>query len=428
MSADNVDSNSSDGGRRGSAPADLIIRFGRLLDGRVVDIVIAGGVVASLREYGTATAGPGVEIIDASGRLVTPSFVNPHMHLDKVYTQKLLGDQALAAYTGAGMAGAMTGIELAREVKRQYSVDALLPNVRRALREAVRHGTLHVLAFVDVDTTAQLEGLRAVLAARQEVRDTIDVQIVAFPQDGVLRDPGAAALCEEALRLGADVVGGIPWIEYSDADALEHVDWACSLAQRTGRRVAMLVDDAGDASLRTTEMLATAMLRHNLVDRGIACHARATGLYPQPTLLRLMGLAIRAGLRFVANPHTGPVALPVQQFDRAGIAVALGQDDIQDAYYPFGRHSMLEVAFLASHVLDLRSGADQLRLLDMITTQAATVLGIEGHDVARRATADLCVHEAETVVDLLSEHAAPSWVIRRGRVVAQTERTTVFRE
>jgi cytosine deaminase len=407
---------------------DLVIRSGRLLDGRVVDVVVTGGVVASLREFGTAAPAGGVEIIDAAGRLVTPSFVDPHLHLDKVYTQRLLGDQALTAYTEAGMAGAMTGIELAREVKRHYSVDALLPNVRQALREAVRHGTLHVLAFVDVDTTAQLEGLQAVVTAREEVRDRVDIQIVAFPQDGVLRDPGAAELCEEAIRLGADVVGGIPWIEYTDADALEHVEWACSLAKRTNRRVAMLVDDAGDASLRTTEMLASAMLRHDLVDRGIACHARATGLYPQPTLLRLIGLAIRAGLRFVVSPHTGPLALPVQQFDRAGIKVALGQDDIQDAYYPFGRNNMLEVAFLASHLLNLRSGADQLRLLDMITTQAATVLGIEGHEVAVGAAANLCVHETERVVDLLSQHAAPSSVIRRGRVVAGTETTTLFRD
>jgi cytosine deaminase len=410
----------------GTVPTDLIIRFGRLLDGRVVDIVMTGGVVLAQVEAGTATAAPGVGVIEASGRLVTPSFVNGHMHLDKVYTQPLLGDRAVEAYTGDGMAGAMTGIELAREVKLHYRADTLLPNVRRALRDAVRYGTLHVLAFVDVDTTGQLEGLRAVLAAREEVRGIVDVQVVAFPQDGLLRDPGAAELCEEALRQGADVVGGIPWIEYSDADALEHVEWACSVAERTDRRVAMLVDDAGDASLRTTEMLAAAMLRHNLVGRGIACHARAIGLYPQPTLLRLMGLAKLAGLTFVANPHTGPVALPVQQFDRARIPVALGQDDIQDAYYPYGRHNMLEVAFLASHVLELRTGIDQLRLVDMITTQAAKVLGIEGHEVAPGATANLCVHDAESVADLLSEHSAPSWVVSRGRIVAQTKTTTVF--
>jgi cytosine deaminase len=407
---------------------ELVIRSGRLLDGRVVDIIVAGGVVRALTEAGDAAPGPDDRVVDAAGGLVTPSFVDAHMHLDKVYTRSLVGDAATAAYTAGGMGAAMTGIELAREVKRQYRyrADALLPNVRRALREGVRHGVLHVLAFVDVDTTGRLEGLRAVLAAREEVRGVVDVRVVAFPQDGLLRDPGAAELCEEALQLGADVVGGIPWIEHTDDDARAHVEWACELAARTDRWVAMLVDDAGDAALRTTEMLASAMLRHGLIGRGIACHARATGLYPKPTLLRLMGLAERAGLAFVADPHTGPLALPVRQFDKAGIPVALGQDDIQDAYYPYGRHSMLEVAFLASHLLELRGDADQVRLLDMVTTRAARVIGVGGHEVAPGAPANLCVHAAERVADLLAEHAAPRWVVSRGRVVAQTSTTTAF--
>jgi cytosine deaminase len=294
------------------------------------------------------------------------------------------------------------------------------------LQEAVRYGTLHMQAFVDIDTAAGLEGLHAVLAARAEFRDVLDISVVAFPQDGVVRDPRAADLCEQALQEGADVVGGIPWIEQTDTDAREHVEWACALAARTGRRVAMLVDDAGDPSLRTTEMLADAMMRHGLVGRGVACHARATALYPEPALLQLIDLAGMAGLTFVSDPHTGPLALPVTRVQQAGIDVALGQDDIEDAYYPYGRHNMLEVAFLASHLLDLRARRDQVRLIDMVTTQAARVLGTVGHAVRAAAPAHLCIHDHERVVDLLREHAAPRWVIARGRVVAETVTTTTF--
>lgn len=407
---------------------DLVVRAGRLLDGRVVDIAIRAGAVDSVADHSAGRTPRGGSVIEADGRLVTSSFVDAHIHLDKVHTLPLLGDRAIEAYVREGMAGAATAIEMAREVKTgDYRRDTLLPSIRRALQEAVRYGTLRMQAFADVDTAAGLEGLHAVLAARAEFRDVLDISVVAFPQDGVLRDRGAAELCEEALREGADVVGGIPWIEQTDADAREHVEWACALAARTGRRVAMLVDDAGDPSLRTTEMLADAMLRHGLVGRGVACHARATALYPEPALLQLIDLAGQAGLTFVSNPHTGPLALPVTRVQQAGLHVALGQDDIEDAYYPYGRHNMLEVAFLASHLIDLRAGPDQVRLVDMVTTQAARVLGTAGHTVRTGAPADLCIHAQERVVDLLREHAAPRWVIARGSVVAETTTTTTFR-
>ncbi len=314
--------------------SDLILRAGRLIDGRVVDIVVRSGQIESLADDLGSTAPAAAVVIDADGRLVTPSFVNAHLHLDKVYTLPLLGDRAIGEYTGAGMTATRTAIDTARSVKAHYQREALLPNVRRALSEAVRHGTLHIQAFVDVDPAAELEGMHAVLAACEEFRQVLTITVVAFPQDGVLSDPGAADLCEQALELGA------------------------------------------------------------------------------------------ARLGFVSDPHTGPLALPVDQFQRAGLPVALGQDDIEDAYYPYGRNNMLEVAFLASHLLDFRSGWDQLRLLDMVTTQAARVLGRPDHDLYPGAAADLCVHESERVVDLLRNHAAPRWVISRGRVVAETTTTT----
>jgi cytosine/creatinine deaminase len=405
---------------------DLAVSDARLRDGRVVHLGVRGGVIQSLSEAGEAAPFEAERAVDAGGRLVTESFVDGHLHLDKVYSLPRLGDAALEAYTAESMGSAMTAVELAREVKRDYRRDWITPNVDRALRESVKHGTLQMQAFVDVDTTGGLEGLHGVLAAREAFEGVLDVRIVAFPQDGVIRDPGAAELVEEALRIGADVVGGIPWIEHSDRDAQRHVDWACSLAARTGRRVAMLVDDAGDPTLRTTEMLALAMLDHGLEGRGVACHARAVGTYERPSQLRLAGLARRAGLTFVADPQTGPLRLPVELFDELGLPVSLGQDDIEDAYYPFGRHSMLEVAFLSAHALGWLSEARQHRLLDLVTTRAADVLGVVGHTIAVGSPANLLVHGHERVVDVLREHAAPTCVISRGRVVAETTTETAL--
>lgn len=368
----------------------------------------------------------GAEELDAAGGLVTESFVNGHMHLDKVYTLDRIGDAALTAYTSGDMGSALHSIELASAVKEHYDRSWIEPNARQAVLEAVKYGVRHVLAFADVDTKARLEGVIPLLALREEFRGVVDLQVVAFPQDGLLRDSGAEQLVREAVELGADVVGGIPWIEHTDAEAREHVQRMCALAAANDRRVAMLVDDAGDASLHTTEMLAEAMIDHGLVGRGVANHARAIGLYAQPSLERLAGLAKRAGLGFVSDPHTGPLHLPVRELTAMGIPVALGQDDIEDAYYPFGRHHLLEVAFLAAHALEAVDTAGIDLVYDAVTTTAATVLGVTGHRLEVGGNADLVVHGHATLRQVLTEHAAPTYVVASGRLVASSTLTTTF--
>ena len=230
---------------------------------------------------------------------------------------------------------------------------------------------LHVQAFVDVDTTAGLEGMAAVLAAREEYRDLVDLQVVAFPQDGLLRDPGAAELCEEALRLGADVVGGIPWIEHTDRDAAEHVAWACRLAAANGARVAMLTDDAGDPALRTTAMLAEAMIEHGLHGRGVACHARALATYPTPSVVRLADLARAAGLGFVSDPHTGPLHLPVREFLADDLPVALARTTSRTPTTRSAGTTCSRSRSWPRTCWASSSGPDQLRLLDIVTERAA---------------------------------------------------------
>ena len=368
----------------------------------------------------------GRDEVDAGGALVTESFVNGHLHLDKVHTLDRIGDAALTAYTAGDMASALTSIELASAMKADYDRAWIEPNARRAVVEAVRHGVRHVLAFADVDIKARLEGVIPLLALREELRGVVDLQVVAFPQDGLLCDPGAEELVAEAVGLGADVVGGIPWIEHTHADAREHVQRMCALAARHGRRVAMLVDDAGDASLRTTEMLASAMLAHGLAGRGVANHARALGLYPRPTLERLAALARRAGLGFVSDPHTGSLHLPVRELTALGLPVALGQDDIEDAYYPFGRHSMLEVAFLAAHALGAFDQPGLDLVYDAVTTTAARVLGVPDHRLGPGGRADLVVHHHATPREVLAHHAPPAYVVASGRLVASSASTTAF--
>ena len=362
--------------------------------------------------------------LDAEGNLVTIPFVDAHLHLCKVHTLDAAGDNPLAEYTSGTMGGALTAIEGAAAVKRGQTADDVYARARQTLLASVANGVRVVQAFADVDPVAGLTGVEGLLRAREEFRGRVDVQVVAFPQDGLLKAPGTEELVIEAIRRGADVVGGIPWIEHTDADAKAHVDAMVTLAQRTNRRVAMLVDDAGDPSLRTTEMLAAALLERGMVGRGSAQHARAMATCPEPTVRRLAGLAKAAGLGFVTDPHTGPLHLRVTDLLAAGVPVALGQDDIEDAYYPFGRHNLLEVAFVAAHVLGYLADPRLETLLDMVTTQGYRVLGMPPRAIEPGAPADLLVLDGRTAREVLTRHSAPLAVVTGGRVVASTRTVT----
>ena len=398
-------------------PADLLIRRARLRRGfeGLVDIAIRQGVIDTIAE---AFRGPARAEIDAAGGLVSESFVNPHLHLDKVYTLAMLDERAMQDYHGADMGKAMTAIERAAQVKARYDEGWIQKNVRRAVAQAEHYGTTHLRAFADVDSKAKLVGVRALLQARDEWRGRVEIQVVAFPQDGIAREPGAAELVRAALELGADVVGGIPWIEYTEAEAQAHVDAMFDLAIEFDRDVSMLVDDAGDPGLRTLEMMAVRAIRSGRVGRALAHHARAMALYPKPYLQKVAALMKQAGMGLVTDPHTGPLHARVGELLEEGVLVCLGQDDISDAYYPFGRNNPLEVAFLASHLLWMTTRADMERLYDMITVDAARAIGVKNHRLAVGAPANLVVLEAPDVLEALREHAPPRVVVREGIVLA----------
>ena len=329
----------------------------------------------------------------------------------------MAGEDTLKEYTGGGMGGAMTGIERAADFKSSYDQSWIIPNVRKACDLAIKYGNTHIRAFADVDTKARLEGVGALLKMREEYKDRIELQVVAFPQDGIAREPGAKELVRQALELGADVVGGIPWIEFTKEDEQDHVDSMCSLAREFDKPISMLLDDVGDMEERTLEMLCKQAIAMGWQGRVTAQHCRAMELYPENYFRKLVGLLKKAGVGLVSDPHTGPLAARVKDLLAAGVPVALGQDDIQDAYYPFGENNMLQVAFLASHLLQMRTFEDMDLLYDMITTSAAKVLGIEGHELKVGGNADLVVLDEEDVYHAIWYHRAPVYVLKNGQVI-----------
>ena len=391
---------------------DILIRNAKTRKcAELLDIAIRDGKIVALEKGLSAEAG---QVIDAKGCLVTESFVNGHLHLDKVYTLKMAGEDALKSYNAEGMGGAMTGIEQAAKFKAAYDESWILPNVRKACDLALKYGNTHIRAFADVDSKARLEGVKALLKAREEYKGRVELQVVAFPQDGVAREPGARELVKQALDLGADVVGGIPWIEFTREDEQDHVDAMCAYAKEYNKPISMLLDDVGDGEERTLEMLCKRSIAMGWQGRVTAQHCRAMELYPENYFRKLTSLLKQAGVGIVSDPHTGPLAARVKDLLAAGVPVALGQDDIQDAYYPFGENNMLQIAFLASHLLRMLTFDDMELLYDMITTTAARVLGMENHALKVGGNADLVVLDAPDVYEAIWYHRAPVYVIKDG--------------
>ncbi len=395
---------------------DLLIKNAktRTSQDEFIQIAIQGDKISKI---GSDLGVDAKNVIDANGKMVSESFVNGHLHLCKVYTLSMMDEAAMGAYTDGSMGGAMTAIELAAKVKEQYDESWIIENARKALNLAVKFGNTHIRAFADTDTKAKLEGIKALLKAREEFKDRVKVEVVAFPQDGVVRDPGAEEYVEEALKLGADVVGGIPWIEYTDPDAQEHIDRMFALAKKYNKPVSMLIDDAGDPTLKSLEMLAVTTIKNGWEGRVTAQHSRAMALYPEPYYRKIEHLLKRAQIGVVSDPQTGPLYARVKDLYNAGVRIALGQDDIADAYYPFGRNNMLEVAFLAAHLMWMNSRQEMEILYDLITTNAAQALGAYNHKLVEGGDADLVVLNAESVWEAIWNHEAPLHVIKSGKEI-----------
>lgn len=394
---------------------DLIIANARTRKcGEKVDIGIEKGVI---KKIAGKIADKAKKTIDAAGGLVTESFVNTHLHLCKVYTLQMLDSKALTSYHGADMGAAMTAIELAARVKEKYDEKWIIKNVRKALKSAALYGNTHIRAFADVDSKAKLIGVKALLKAKEEFKGIVDVQVVAFPQDGVVREPGTADLVKKAMDMGADVVGGIPWIEYTDADSQEHINQMFKIAQKYDADISMLVDDAGDPGLRTLEMLATKTLETGRIGRSLAHHARAMSMYPEPYFRKLTALLKKARLGVVSDPHTGPLHAKVRELLREEALVVLGQDDIADAYYPFGRNNMLEVAFLNVHLLWMTTFPEMEKIYDMVTIDAARAMNLKNFELKTGALANLVVLKEKSVYEAIWNHAEPLHVVSHGKLI-----------
>jgi cytosine deaminase len=378
-----------------------------------------------------AAGGPARETRDLGGRLVTPPLVEPHIHLDAVLTEGQPRSNASGSL--------FEGIAIWAERVRDLTVDDVKDRVRQVLRWQLAHGVQHVRSHVDV-CDPQLTALRALVELREEARGQVDLQLVAFPQQGILGFDGGPDLMRKAVEVGADVVGAIPHYELTREDGVESVRFAMALAEEYGLRVDIHCDETDDEHSRFVETMVAETIRRGMGGRVTASHTTAMHSYNAAYASRLITNIARAGLHMVTNPldnavlqgrfDQGPVRrghTRVKELLQAGVNVAIGHDSVMDPWYPLGHADPLQAAFVLAH-LGHMSGDRELRtLIDMITVAPAAALGVADYGLHIGGPADLVVFDARSEAEALRLQRPRFQVLRAGRLVAATEpaRSTV---
>ncbi|HET7270527.1 MAG TPA: cytosine deaminase [Rubrobacter sp.] len=398
----------------------LILRGARLGD-EVVDVGIEGGRIGSIT---ARIDGSAEREIEAEGRLVSPPFIESHVHLDTTLT---------AGEPRWNESGTLfEGIQIWSQRKKDLSHDDVVERATKLLRWQAAQGVLHVRTHADV-TDPEFTGLKALFEVKEKVRDWMDVQIVAFPQEGMLSFPRGVGLMEEALTLGADVVGGIPHYEHTREMGVESVKESFRLAEKHDKPIDIHCDETDDPHSRFLEVMAAEAIRTGMGERVTASHTTAFGSYDNAYAFKLMGFLTKANINFVANPLVN-ITLQgrhdkypkrrgitrVKELWQNGLNVSLGYDDIMDPWYPLGTGGMLQPAHMAVHACHMTSRDEVTACFDMVTENAARTLGLDDYGLAEGNRGDLVLVDAPDKWDAIRRLATTTLVVKDGEVIAET--------
>ncbi len=400
----------------------LLIRQATLPDGRTgVDVLIQSGRITAI---GAALPAPeGIDVLDAGGWLLSPPFVDAHFHMDATLSY------GLPRVNQSGTL--LEGIALWGELKPQLTQEALVERALQYCDWAVAKGLLAIRSHVDV-CDDRLLAVQALLHVKQQVKPYLDLQLVAFPQDGLLRSPSAAANLKRALDMGVDVVGGIPHFERTAAEGAESVRLLCELAAQRGLRVDMHCDETDDPLSRHIETLVFHAQRLGLHGRVTGSHLTSMHSMDNDYVARLMPLMAEAGVNAIANPlinitlqgrrdsypkRRGMTRVP--ELMDAGITVAFGHDCVMDPWYALGSADMLEVAQMGLHVGQMTSQPRMRACFDAVTVNAAKILGLEGYGLEVGCRADMLLLQARSPIEAIRLRAQRLAVVRGGALIAQ---------
>ena len=402
----------------------LLIRDVTLPDGRRgVDVLAEAGRITAVGAPQGAPP-PGAEVIDGQGWLLSPPFVDAHFHMDATLSH------GLPRVNRSGTL--LEGIALWGELKPQLTHEALVERALRYCDWAVARGLLAIRSHVDV-CDDRLLAVRALLQVKQQVRPYLDLQLVAFPQDGVLRSPTALLNLERALDLGVEVVGGIPHFERTMAEGADSVRLLCELAAMRGLPVDMHCDESDDPLSRHIETLAFHTQRLGLQGRVTGSHLTSMHSMDNYYVSKLIPLMAEAQVHAIANPlinitlqgrhdsyprRRGMTRVP--ELLAAGVTVAFGHDCVLDPWYSLGSGDMLEVAAMGLHVAQMTSQAQMRACFDAVTVNGARILGLDGYGLAPGCHADFVLLQARDPAEAIRLRAQRLLVVRRGQVVARS--------
>lgn len=406
----------------GGSMFDLIVRNANLPDGRTgCDIAISA---AKIVEIGAKLQASAVEEIDATGRLVTPPFVDPHFHMDATLS---LG---LPRMNRSGTL--LEGIALWGELRPTLTREALVERALRYCDLAVTQGLLFIRSHVDI-SDPRLVTAEAMIEVREKVAPYIDLQLVAFPQDGYYRSPGAVDALNRALDMGVDIVGGIPHFERTMAEGAASVAALCRIAADRGLPVDMHCDETDDPMSRHIETLSAETIRFGLQGRVAGSHLTSMHSMDNYYVSKLIPLMAEAEINVIPNPLINIMlqgrhdSYPkrrgmtrVRELMEAGLNVSFGHDCVMDPWYSMGSGDMLEVGHMAIHVAQMAGIDDKRKIFDALTANSARTMGLTGYGLEKGCNADLVILQASDPMEALRLKPNRLAVIRRGRVIART--------
>jgi cytosine/adenosine deaminase-related metal-dependent hydrolase len=393
----------------------LLIHNVRPLGHDSADILIRDGAIVAI---GPGLSADAVEILDGTGRLALPGLVEAHTHLDK----SLLG---LPWYRNEVGPRLIDKIDNERTVRRTLPIDPAQQSRRQALL-SVSHGSTFIRSHVDVDTECGVAGIEGVMSTRAALADLVTIDLVAFPQSGMLVRPGTVELMEQAVRLGAETVGGLDPCAI-DRDPKGHLDTIFGMADRFGRGVDIHLHEPGEMGLFSMELIIERTRALGMAGRIIVSHAFCLGM-PDASLVDPVVAAIaEAGIAIMTTASASRPVPSVRQLTRAGVVMCAGSDGIRDTWGPYGNADMLERAMFVGLRNNLRRDDELALALDVVTTGGAKALGVRNYGLAPGCGGDVVLVAAETVAEAVAQRPGARTVVKRGQVVAQAGEVVGFR-